>query len=66
VGGEGRILEVLPGQLFRVQLGDGQVVLAHIAAKMRLTHVRALPGDRVELERSPYDRSRARIVRKLA
>ena len=62
---EGRIVEVLPGSLYRVQLGDGQVVLAHIAAKMRLTHVRALPGDRVALELSPYDRSRARIVRQL-
>ena len=63
---EGKIVEALPGSLYRVQLPDGQTVLAHIAAKMRLTHVRALPGDRVALELSPYDRSRARIVRKLS
>ena len=63
---EGKIVEVLPGNLYRVQLPDGQTILAHIAAKMRLTYVRALPGDRVALELSPYDRSRARIVRKLS
>ena len=63
---EGKIVEALPGNLYRVQLADGQTVLAHIAAWMRLTHVRALPGDRVALELSPYDRSRARIVRKLS
>jgi translation initiation factor IF-1 len=66
VASEGKIVEALPGSLYRVQLPDGQTVLAHIAAKMRLTHVRALPGDRVALELSPYDRSRARIVRKLS
>ena len=63
---EGRIVEALPGSLYRVQMPDGQIVLAHIAAQMRLTYVRALPGDRVALELSPYDRSRARIVRKLS
>jgi len=66
VASEGKIVEALPGSLYRVQLPDGQTVLAHIAAKMRLTLVRALPGDRVALELSPYDRSRARIVRKLS
>jgi translation initiation factor IF-1 len=63
---DGKIVEALPGALYRVQLPDGQLVLAHIAAAMRMTYVRALPGDRVELELSPYDRSRARIVRRLS
>jgi translation initiation factor IF-1 len=65
VASEGKIVEALPGNLYRVQLPDGQTVFAHIATKMRLTYVRALPGDRVAIELSPYDRSRARIVRKL-
>ena len=63
---EAKIVEALPGNLYRVQLPDGQTVLAHVAARMRLTYVRALPGDRVAIELSPYDRSRARIVRKLS
>jgi translation initiation factor IF-1 len=66
VASEGKIVEALPGNLYRVQLPDGQTVLAHVGARMRLTYVRALPGDRVALELSPYDRSRARIVRKLS
>jgi translation initiation factor IF-1 len=62
----GTILEVLPQALYRVQLADGTILIAHIAPSMRLTYIRALPGDRVELEVSPYDKSRARIVRKLS
>lgn len=61
----GTIVEVLPQALYRVQLGDGQTVLAHLATAMRLTYVRVLPGDRVRLDLSPYDRSRARIVERL-
>jgi translation initiation factor IF-1 len=66
VASEAKIVEALPGNLYRVQLPDGQTLFAHIAAQMRLTYVRALPGDRVAIELSPYDRSRARIVRKLS
>lgn len=62
---EGTILEALPQALFRVQLKDGTVLTAHIARSMRMTYVRALPGDRVELALSSYDRSRGRIVKKL-
>jgi translation initiation factor IF-1 len=61
----GTIIEALPGTLYRVQLGDGSVVLAHIDAKMRLTYVRALPGDRVAVAISPFDRSRGKIVRRI-
>ncbi len=58
----GTIVEALPSALYRVQLADGHHVLAHLAASLRMTYIRALPGDRVRLEISPYDRSRARIV----
>jgi translation initiation factor IF-1 len=64
--GDATILEVLPQALYRVQMNDGTVITAHIAASMRMTYVRALPGDRVRIELSPYDRSRARITKKLS
>ena len=60
----GKIVEVLPSALYKVELPDGTHVLAHISQQMRMTYIRALPGDRVELELSPYDRSRAKIVAK--
>jgi translation initiation factor IF-1 len=63
---EATIVEALPQALYRVQLRDGQVLTAHIAQSMRMTYVRALPGDRVLIELSPYDRSRARITKKLS
>jgi translation initiation factor IF-1 len=48
--------------MFRVKLGNGQVVLAHISGKMRRHFIRIVPGDRVEVELSPYDLSKARIT----
>jgi translation initiation factor IF-1 len=63
---EATIVEALPQALYRVQLRDGTILTAHIGASMRMTYVRALPGDRVELAVSPYDKSRARIVKKLS
>ncbi len=56
--------EALPGLTFRVKLGEGQLILAHLAGKMRLYHIRILPGDRVILELSP-DGRRGRIIRRL-
>jgi translation initiation factor IF-1 len=61
----GTIVEALPSALYKVELPDGRHIVAHVAQKMRLTYVRVLPGDRVSLEVSPYDKSRARIVEKL-
>jgi translation initiation factor IF-1 len=58
----GTIVEALPSALYRVELTDGRRLLAHISQQMRLTYVRVLPGDRVVVELSPYDRSRGRIV----
>jgi translation initiation factor IF-1 len=62
---EGTIIAVLPGTMFRVQLNERHVVLAHISGKMRKRFIRLNRGDRVRLELSPYDLSKARIVYRL-
>lgn len=59
---EGKVLESLPNANFKVLLDDGNEVLAHISGKMRIYHIRILPGDRVKLEITPYDKSKGRIV----
>jgi len=58
---EGVVLEALPNAMFRVELSNGHVVLAHISGKMRLNFIRIIPGDRVLVELSPYDLKRGRI-----
>jgi len=52
----------LPNAMFRVELKNGHVVLAHISGRMRMNFIRILPGDRVKLEMSPYDLTRGRIT----
>jgi len=59
---EGEITEALPNAMFRVKLGNGHIVLAHVSGKMRMHFIRILPGDKVKLELSPYDLSRGRIT----
>lgn len=59
---EGRITTVLPGTMFRVQLVNGHEVLAVISGKMRKNWVRLTIGDRVRMEMSPYDLTKARII----
>jgi translation initiation factor IF-1 len=59
---EGRVVEALPNAMFKVELDDGHVVLAHISGKMRKNYIRILPNDRVLLELSPYDLTRGRIT----
>lgn len=59
---EGKIIEVLPNAMFRVELENGHVVLAHVSGKMRMHFIRILLGDKVKLELSPYDLSRGRIT----
>ncbi|MCD6080670.1 MAG: translation initiation factor IF-1 [Candidatus Omnitrophica bacterium 4484_49] len=59
---EGTILETLPNAMFRVEVEEGHVVLAHVCGKMRMHYIKLLPGDKVVLELSPYDLSRGRIV----
>jgi translation initiation factor IF-1 len=59
---EGKIIEALPNAMFKVELENGHIVLAHVSGKMRMNFIRILPGDKVKLELSPYDLSRGRIT----
>jgi len=59
---EGTIKEALPNAMFRVELDNGHKVLAHISGKMRMHYIKILPGDKVKVEISPYDLSKARIT----
>ena len=59
---EGTVLEPLPNAMFRVELDNGHNVLAHISGKMRMHYIRILPGDRVQVELTPYDLTRGRIT----
>lgn len=59
---EGKVLESLPNAMFKVELENGHVVLAHVSGKMRMHFIRILPGDKVKLELSPYDLTRGRIT----
>jgi len=58
----GIVREPLKNAMFRVELENGHMVLAHVSGKMRRYFIRILPGDRVKLELSPYDLTRGRIV----
>ena len=59
---QGEVLENLPNAIFRVKLENGHFVLGHISGKMRMHYIRILPGDKVTVQLTPYDLSRARIV----
>lgn len=59
---QGEILETLPNATFKVKLENDHVVLGHISGKMRMHYIKLLPGDKVKLEMSPYDLSKARIT----
>jgi len=59
---QGEVVEHLPNATFRVKLENGHMVLAHISGKMRMHYIRILPGDKVKVELTPYDLTRARIV----
>ena len=59
---EGIIMSVLPGTMFRVALPNDHLVLAHISGKMRKHFIRTVPGDKVSVELSPYDLTKARII----
>lgn len=59
---EGTVLETLPNAMFRVELENKHVLLAHISGKMRMHFIKILPGDKVSVELSPYDLSRGRIT----
>ena len=59
---QGEVVENLPNATFRVKLENGHVVLGFISGKMRMHYIRILPGDKVTVQLTPYDLSRARIV----
>ena len=59
---EGVVKESLPNAMFKVELQNGHVILAHISGKLRMNFIRILPGDKVTLEMSPYDLNRGRIT----
>jgi translation initiation factor IF-1 len=59
---EGTVVEPLPNAMFRVELENGHKVLAHSSGKMRMHRIRILPGDKVQVEITPYDLARGRIT----
>ena len=59
---EGKVLEVIPGGNFKVELSNGHVIEAHVSGKMRMNYIRIAPGDKVMIELSPYDLTRGRIT----
>jgi translation initiation factor IF-1 len=58
----GVVAEALPNAMFRVELENKHIVIAHVSGKMRMNFIKILPGDKVTLELSPYDLTRGRIV----
>jgi len=59
---EGSVREILPKTMFRVELQNGHIILAHISGKMRMNFIRIMRGDKVVVEMSPYDKTKGRIV----
>ena len=59
---EGTVVETLPNTMFRVELENGHVVIAHISGKMRKNYIRILTGDKVTVQLTPYDLDKGRIV----
>ena len=59
---EGKVVEKLPNAMFKVELENGHIVLAHLSGKLRMNYIKILPGDTVTIEMSPYDLSKGRII----
>lgn len=59
---DGEVIEVLPNTLFRVQTKDGKVLLCHLAGKLRMNYIRVMPGDKVRIETTIYDKEKGRII----
>lgn len=62
---EGQVIEALPNASFRMELENGQIILAHVSGKIRLHYIKILVGDKVQVEMSPYDLTKGRITRRL-
>jgi len=59
---EGIVKESLPNTLFRVEIPDGTLIICHLSGKMRMHFIKILPGDRVRIEMTPYDKNKGRIT----
>ncbi|MCK9617345.1 MAG: translation initiation factor IF-1 [Lentimicrobiaceae bacterium] len=59
---DGTVIESLGNAMFRVELENGHIIIAHISGKMRMHYIKILPGDKVKLEMSPYDLTKGRIT----
>ena len=59
---DGEVIDTLPNAMYKVKLGNGHEILAHVSGKIRMHYIRILPGDRVTVEISPYDLTRGRIT----
>lgn len=59
---DGFVTEALPNTLFRVRLEDSRIILCHLSGKMRIHYIRILPGDKVKIEMTPYDKTKGRII----
>lgn len=59
---EGEVIDTLPNTMFRVQLENGHVIIAHISGKMRKNYIKILTGDKVKVEMTPYDLTKGRIT----
>jgi len=59
---EGVVKESLPNTLFRVELTSGTIILCHLSGKMRMNFIKILPGDKVRVEMTPYDKTKGRII----
>ena len=59
---EGTVVESLPNTTFKVDIGNGHIILAHISGKLRMNFIRILPGDKVTVQMSPYDVTRGRFT----
>lgn len=59
---QGKVIDLIPGGKFKVELDGGHEVVAHVSGKMRVNNIRILPGDTVVIELSPYDLTHGRIV----
>jgi len=62
---EGEVIEALPNTTFKVKLENGKDLLCHLSGKMRINRIRVLPGDKVQVETTPYDEEKGRIVFRL-
>jgi len=62
---DGQVIEALPNATFKVELVNGQEILAHVSGKIRMHYIKILGGDKVQVEMSPYDLTKGRIIRRM-